>query len=387
MTKLRCNNVSKYLLDIGLCSKQDLELIKFEFNSSNSLIISLPKENQLVFKQEHYKHNFTSNKIEKEFKLYQFCQAFTDTACKSLFGLEYLHCDRQNSILIYQLSKKYINLENYFKKHKNLSIEIARLLGKALAFLHCQTMKSQMYHNFLDTLVENKLYNQFPSTVYLQERLIPETFFMLPPESFKFIHFYQRYETLRESVKEILVSHQSCCLTHNNLHFNNIFVFKESEGKPQTKKMNEDEAVKLINWENCSWGDPASDIGMAISSYLLLWLNSLVIHPEVTLDISLQIAICPLEMIQPSIINLLSTYLNYFPEILDCSPNFMKKVVQFIGIGLLYNTIEKIQSFKGFDYRSLCVLQIAKNLICTPEESFYSIFGKTESEMIESQLA
>lgn len=384
MMKLSCKNVSRYLFDIGICNEQDLESIRIDSNSSNSLIISLHRELQLIFKQERYYHNLNNNKIENEFKLYQFWQSSPDLVYQSLFNLEILHFDKQNSILIYQSSKKYINLESYFTKQKNLPIEIARLLGRALAFLHRQTMNSQVYHCFIDKSAEDKLSYQFPYPVYLQERLDPETFFMLPPESYKFIHFYQRCENLIASVKELVFNHVRCCLTHNNLQFNNVLVFQDWTTNSSLENLNESNLVKLINWENCSWGEPASDIGMAISGYLLLWLNSLVIHPEIKLNISLEIAIRPLEMIRPSIVNLLKSYLFFFPEVIEYNPKFMKRVVQFIGIGLLYSTIEKIQSFKGFDYRSLCVLQIAKSLVCTPEKSFESIFGITESEVIES---
>ncbi|NEO66882.1 MAG: hypothetical protein F6J98_43585 [Moorea sp. SIO4G2] len=126
--------------------------------------------------------------------------------------------------------------------------------------------------------------------------------------------------------------------------------------------------IKIINWENCSWGDPAFDLGRVISSYLLFWLNSIIVHPAIELDKSLELATIPLEVVQPSIIALTRAYISNFPALLEDYSDFIKRVVQFAGLGLIFHILEMIESFKGFNNKSICKLQIAKKLLCNPEK-------------------
>lgn len=140
----------------------------------------------------------------------------------------------------------------------------------------------------------------------------------------------------------------------------------------------------MINWEKCSWGDPAFDLGTIISKYLLLWLTSLIVHPDIKLETSLQLAITPLDKIQPSIVGLTKAYLNTWPEILNDYPEFLKRVVEFAGLALIYHIVEIIRAFRGFNNQSMCILQVAKNLLCSPEKSFKSVFGLTQAEFLSS---
>jgi len=61
----------------------------------------------------------------------------------------------------------------------------------------------------------------------------------------------------------------------------------------------------LIDWEACSWGDPAFDLGTLLASYLRIWLSSLIVDPTLELAESLSLAMIPLEEIQPSILALI----------------------------------------------------------------------------------
>ncbi|MGH2413466.1 MAG: phosphotransferase family protein, partial [Microcystaceae cyanobacterium] len=41
--------------------------------------------------------------------------------------------------------------------------------------------------------------------------------------------------------------------------------------------------VRLIDWERSAWGDPAFDLGTLITSYLQIWLSSLVISKSLSI--------------------------------------------------------------------------------------------------------
>lgn len=392
-TKLNSNNVSQYLLEIGLSEEQDIKLINIKpkcSQGSNNLIfltIHLPSGQQLFVKQDH--HHFDNKKINiinQEWRLHKFLQSLPNLAKTYSLLLELLHFDEINSILIYKGTDDYINLESYYKNHKVFPIAIAELVGITLANLHSETLNCQNCYNFLNKeAVDGKCYYQFPHPSHLLDRLEPKTITKeYPPEGNRFMGFYHNSESFQSTVTELVVTHNHYCLTHNGYELNNILIPRSGEGILSKIERSDDRIIRLINWDKCSWGDPAFDVGTAIAGYLLLWLESLIIHPAIKLEESLKLAIIPLEAVQPSVVTLTSSYISSFPKVLEEFPDFLSRVVQFTGLALLYKIIARIQSFEGFEHREICILQLAKRLLCQPEKSFSSIFGMTEADWLKA---
>jgi hypothetical protein len=382
--KLSSNNVCQYLSDVGIVSKKDIGIITIEPQLSNSWLVLLQSNHKLIVKQKHYlQDNNTNNIILKEYVLNQFLSFSKDLDYARSLTLEVIHFDEINSVIIYSV-RDYIHLEDYYKSQESFSsTTIAKLVGTTLAVLHLETLKSQDCYNFMNDNVEGKFSYQFPYPIYLQDRLDAETFFTLPPEAYNFIGLYQRFENLKAAVKELVFSHTHYCLTHNNLRTSNILIPSQGINILSQAENSKQSIIRLINWESSSWGDPASDLGAAIAGYLLFWLNSLIVHPAIELEKSLQLSTVPLESIQPLIVALTRAYISNFPEILEDCPDFLKRLVQFTGLSLIYSVLALIDSFQGFNNQSLCRLQLAKNLICKPEKSFISVFGMTESALVD----
>jgi hypothetical protein len=165
-------------------------------------------------------------------------------------------------------------------------------------------------------------------------------------------------------------------LTHNDLKLNNILVHSRWEQLDNC-------LVRLIDWEACSWGDPAFDLGTLVASYLGIWLSSLVVDPTIELEESLRLAVTPLEVLQPSILALIRSYLNAFPMILEYRPDFILRVIQFAGLALIHQIQETINCRKYFDNADICMLQVAKNLLTMPEQAVLTVFGISESEIVK----
>ncbi len=143
------------------------------------------------------------------------------------------------------------------------------------------------------------------------------------------------------------------------------------------------EQVKIIDWEFFYWGDPAVDLGMLVSQYLAEWLKSLVADRNLDLNTTLSLATCPLEKITPSLEALLRGYLTTFPEILKHRSDFVKRIVQFAGIGIIRRLSHHVDHHYQFDNDALCKLQVAKNLLCYPEKAINTILGTTEEKLID----
>jgi hypothetical protein len=120
---------------------------------------------------------------------------------------------------------------------------------------------------------------------------------------------------------------------------------------------------------------------MLIGSYLQIWLNSLVVSKSIDIEESLRMAMTPLEQLQPSIAALVTAYIGNFPEILECRPDFLRRVMQFSGLALIIHIQAMLQHQKTFGNIGICTLQVAKSLLCRPEQSIATVFGAAASEI------
>ncbi|NEP34870.1 hypothetical protein [Moorena sp. SIO3B2] len=379
-----------YLIDKNICTKQDLLDIKIviQYSKNSHWLLNLADGSKLVVKQEPaYRIHHSSNLIFHEQHIYQLVTFYPNLVNTSSLLPEIVHFNQDNWILVYKSAADYITLESYYEALSSESYgktcqafptSVAELVGKSLGKLHLETVNFQdEYKNLMKDLKDNNNYlYQFPYQEYLLDRVWHKSLFKLPAEGFKFFYFYQRDENLIKTVKYLVSHHQRCCITHNNLQLNKILIPRQWEQR--LYEYSHQNLVQLIDWERWNWGDPACDLGTAIAGYLLLWLNSIAVHPAIKLERSLQLATIPLEVIRPSMVVMIQTYMQTFSKVLEERSDFIKRVIQFAGLALIYKIVENILYHKDFTNQEICMLQVAKSLLCKPEKSLISIFGVTE---------
>jgi hypothetical protein len=112
----------------------------------------------------------------------------------------------------------------------------------------------------------------------------------------------------------------------------------------------------------------------------------LVVSKTIALEESLSLAMIPLEQLQPSLAALATAYFQKFPQILANCPTFLHRVIQFTGLALIYQIQANIQYQKTFGNAGICTLQVAKSLLCRPEQFLATVFGCSPSELYSSLI-
>jgi hypothetical protein len=377
---LNYKNLFHYLVDPAIYQEDDLEELKIDLSSqASNWVIELPRNLGKVFVKQtpHHSGLYNDIRIWKEWHIYNFLQSDRSLDYVSSLTPELLHFDENNLILIYKCPTDYISLKKYYKNQEDFPNFLAELVGTTLAKLHSETINSQPCHTFVSELEESKLNYQLPYPDYLSDylsgRIEPESLKKSQAVSWRFIGNFQQSEAVREVVTELVLNHRHCCLTHNNIQFNNILIPRHWE-KLVTETPDSDRSlIKLIDWEAYSWGDPACDLGKAILGYFLLWIDSMIVHPAIDLKKSIQLATIPLEVVRPSLVAMTKAYINTYPKILEDYPEFIKRVIQFAGLGLIYQLLTKfqLQPEMALSHQDLYFF-IASQLLCKPEK-FLSI--------------
>jgi hypothetical protein len=379
---LSSKNVFEYLSRHGLCTqeKQTLDKIEPKPAKNFNLLVSLPESGKLLVKQERFNSDGeTAGEFLREWRIQQFLRSFPEVSHLSYWLPQVLHFDAENSILVVNYLDDRCNLGEFYGKEQIFPTAIAATVGAMLAEVHCTTLDSQEYRDFFTGSSKGAPLNL---PLYLKqglERISPEIFALVPAEGLKFFALYQRYDSLGKAIAELSDAFEPCCLTHNDLKLNNILLANDWEQAATTAVLSPD--LRLIDWERSGWGDPAFDLGAIVTSYLIVWLGSLVVSKSIALEEALRLSMTPLESIQPSIAALVSTYLARFPEILERRPDFLQRVMQFSGLGLIQAIQSTIEHQKSFGNTGICMLQVAKTLLCRPQASISTVFGIEESEL------
>jgi hypothetical protein len=294
---------------------------------------------------------------------------------------EAIHFDLENSIIVFNYLNQYQDLAEFYAKDQEFPEEIAQVVGTTIAAIHRMTIDNNNYQKFFENSLKSQNINKG------LDRITPEIFGQLPADGLKFFTLYQRYDNLGKAITQLNQAFTPACLTHNDLKLNNILVSLNWEIEIEDKLPENENIIRLIDWERGSWGDPANDLGTIIASYLQVWLYSIVSSKTIPMEECLRLAAIPLSMIQPSLSTLVNAYLTTFPEILELRPDFLQLVMQFSGLALIRAIQARLQHEKTFDNSGICMLQVAKSLLCRPQASIPTILGMELSTITAKNLS
>jgi thiamine kinase-like enzyme len=377
---LSSKNVFDYLEKKNICPaiKQELDEHDIESRSAKNfnLLVTLPDRSKLFIKQERFdRQGKTAGEFKREWRIQEFVRQFPEVNKLKTWLPDITNFDVNNSILIVKYLDDHQNLGEFYGQENIFATEIASSIGSIIATIHSQTINNRSYKDFFgysDSNPSPKLTQRMASGL---ARITPEIFGTVPADGLKFFALYQRYDSLGKAIAQLNESFQPSCLTHNDLKLNNILIAANDQLALANNDSNSQVELKLIDWERSGWGDPAFDLGTVIGSYLIIWLQSLIVSRSMAIDESLRLATIPLEVLQPSLAALTKTYATCFPEIVEHDPKFWQKVMQFAGLALIQSIQSTLQYQKAFNNTGICMLQVAKALLCNPTSSIKSVLG------------
>jgi hypothetical protein len=376
---LSSQNVWEYLQAKKICpstATSPREITPKDCKNFN-LLVSCSEEQHFLVKQERYNYQGkTKGEFQQEWLIQKLVYNFSELNCLQNVISEAIDYDRDNSIIIFNYLSNYCDLADFYYQNKSFSTVIATSVGETLATIHRLSFNQNQYQDFL---IKESNYNLLkkPNLSNNLNRIKPELLGKVGEDAFKFYRLYQRDSAIGEAISQLNRHWFNCCLIHGDFRLVNILVsLSWQENIDSLVEEKNKEIIRIIDWERFSWGDPAFDLGTIIASYLKLWLGSLIIGTDIDIRTALSLATTPLEFIQPSLLALTNSYLASFPKITSFYPNFIIKTIQFAGFHLIESILASIEYREPFDNTGICMLQVAKMLLCHPQESMITVFGK-----------
>lgn len=378
---LGTDNVFEYLADLGYSNSTDSKNIKTKIIPAKNFNISVEfsANYSLLVKQEI--HNYQGETIGEFIAAWQIQQLVDKFA---VFGEivrdfvpEILHFDRQNSILIVRYLTDYSDLASYYERENQFPIAIVSAIGQLLGKIHAHTFERTEYRNFLTAGSDRGVTDTAFSIIRRLARITPRVFQTMPQECLQFFKLYQRFPSLLQAIVELGEEIVPSCLVHNDLKINNILLDLNWE-QPTSQ------VIRLIDWERAGWGDPTFDLGCILGSYLEIWLDGSIVGNTLSINESLQLATTPLELLQPSLFSLIQAYQAAFPALALARPDYLDRVIQFAGLALIQRVEITIDEQRIFGNRGIIMLQVAKQLLCTPQAAMKTLFGSNYNLLINN---
>jgi serine/threonine protein kinase len=382
---LSSENIFPYLLEQGICKSKEHQPIQIEPRAGKNfnLRVSFAENCHFLVKQEcHDLNGKTRGEFYSEWRIQELLKTFSDLDQLRSLMSEAVHFDPERSIIVLNYFQDYCDLGDFYDETKLFPIAIATAIGGSLALIHRATLGSDQYRDFLSQKSEGKALLKAPNFVYGLDRVKPEVFGMICVDDLEFFKLMQRYDSLKQAIIKLSTIWTPCCLIHRDLRLNNILLHQDWQQILAQPELSKIPVVRIIDWEFFTWGDPAFDLGKIIFGYLKLWLSSLIISPAIDIETALRLAAVPLEILQPTLMGIIQAYLTQCREITDQRPDFLMHVMQYTGFLLIEKVRFNIEGHHPFNNRDICMLQVAKNLLCRPEESLQLIFGITALELM-----
>lgn len=371
---LTFENAYDYLVKLKVCEPTEKHLCQIECKSSKNfnLLVSLPSKHYLIKQEYRNSQGQTKSELEKEWQIQKLCRDHPELNFLASLITEAISFNPDDAILTLKYLDDYCELRDFYLNTNNFSEAIAAALGEAIAKIHRSTLEKIAYQDyFAQNYGYYKRLNKINRVIdYIEQNT---------PEARKFLELSQRYPSLGIALEEVNSSLDSCCLIHNDLKLNNVLLYNNWQDLLTKDKVG---MIKIIDWEKWAWGDPRIDLSSIFASYLRIWLTSIVLTKNSDIQTSLRLAETPLEKIQPSLVATIKSYLTHFPEILERYDDFCASLIQFIGLALIRDIEIDLFYQEPLTNNSICILQVAKTLLCSPKESIPAIFGMTSSELL-----
>jgi thiamine kinase-like enzyme len=372
---LNSNNVLAYLQNCGMGTFDHESTTLKRFRARNfNILVTAPNSQPILVKQEAPDTNGQqSGELFTEWQLQQLIAEHPLLSELTHFLPKVLHVDRPNSIVVNHFWADYEDMQDYYDERQEYDPEIAKELGHKLALVHRSTYDSTWQQPLETSLGSSS--NPGLKVAHRLNQIHSGIFAITPIDCLRFYKLYQQYPSLAAAVEQLVKDYQACCLVHNDLKLNNLLIHHSP--LLATNSTIQDSRIRFIDWECSRWGDPAVDLGNLINSYLQLWLENLVVSSELSINESLQLAIVPLSSLQPVLFALFDSYRQTFPAIFSDQSDYLARILQYAGLALIRRIEVIIDDDRIFDNRGIAMLQVAKQLLCSPTTFTATIFGQS----------
>ena len=347
-------NIGHYLMDRGHLTPDQLVIDKFTVHQNgrrnNNYIVNKNQNQALFIKQVRTFEAEKTETLKREATCYWLAQNESTLSDWSELMPEYVDFDYVNHLLI---SKYYsaLPVEKYLLRTPQLKTQFAENLAKAIAGYHnrqtAQLLKSRFEKLFpAETPFVIKLgHNMFASSWRVNETYQKELLELIKSD-----------EDHLKRIQSVADEWKVECLIHGDLKFQNLLI-------------DENENLRIVDWETCDLGDPCWDIAAVFHSYLFAWMMKELKGSDQSNGHQTEILEFELSIVQNQLAAFWTCYVAELSMNRETAEQYLLKSIRFCALKLLHTSFEITNQSKKTDHLVASVLQLSLNILKDPQES------------------
>jgi len=359
------DNVVHYLAERRLLTFQsvvDGDFMVVEQSSRNYNLKILRKRSPGFFiKQVRSRTSAYTQTLEREAKCYELARRNPRFGAMAALLPECHHWDAARTILVLEMLPDAENLWEHHQRLGRFAVEIAELQGEKLGTYHRQV------ELFFPALEELGLFDKKLPWILSIHETHPHYLSQMSQGNAQLLQILRDNPGLTRALDAIKRSWVYRALLHGDVKWENLLLYRESEGAPLD--------LRVIDWEMADIGDECWDTGAILQAYLSFWIFSLPLSPGVSLDQAAAASPFRGEDLQAALAAFWTRYAaaRGFSRVM--SRRHLERCMACAAARMVQTAYEGIQQSPQITPQALCQLQMSMNVLRDPAVAVSQMVG------------
>jgi aminoglycoside phosphotransferase (APT) family kinase protein len=278
----------------------------------------------------------------------------------------FVRFDEERALLVLGRVVAVEDLRSYHLRQGRFPVGAARALGTALGQIH--------RHGMRPTHQAPEQPELAPTTLSLHRPGL-ELFREASAATFELIKIVQASPALADGLDELRACWRRLTVIHVDVKWDNCLLSRP-EGRGSRL------AIRIIDWETASLGDPCWDIGSALSQYLSTWVFSIPVTGQAPPEDFPALARYPLEDMQPALRACWHAYARAMRLAGPIETAWLSRTVRYAAARLVQSALEAAQMSLQLTSSLVLHLQLAENMLRRPHEAAVHLLGLAQQSRV-----
>jgi hypothetical protein len=355
--------LSRQLIDPA-CIVDGSLTIQSAARRNGNLKIEGPQGAGLLIKQPIDPTEQGRETLSSEAAFYQFCQEEPAAAAMAQIAPHLVFHDVDRCLIGLRLLSEAVTLSSFLTgaQERHSSIEVAGALGLAMGIVH-QTFSRADLAN-CPRLAWLSRRAPWVMTIH---RPTPQFLASQSPANFELIRLLQTQNGCAPGLDRLHANWRVETVIHGDIRPSNVLVTKARGELPRE--------VRIIDWEMVQLGEAAWDLAGALQGFARLWVESMPMTENLSIDERVAQASFPLDFVQRLSRSLWRGY-----QVASDGPRpepdrLLDRAVKLSAVRMIQAAYEISDELTVLDPRSVIMLQLGANVLSHPEVARTQLFG------------